>query len=171
MVSENSFPTKRGRAYFTEEAVRFEESFLGYLGNLYSEYWKGGTYWKMSVFFGYLLAYPAAVWGVWNVYRRGGFVSVLAITGALAAAVLLGYARGFRSPDSIRLDAIEEVSATRGSKGLTRPRLVIRYSDEGSTYRRRVNLPSLYTSEGEETYEHAQKAFEGRGFILNQQTE
>ena len=164
MVSEDRFPTKRGTAYFTEEAVRFEESFLGYLRNLYSEYWKGGTYWKMSVFFGYLLAYPVGVWAVWNVYRRGGYVSVLALTGVLAAAVLLDYARGFRSPDSIQLDAIEDVSATRGSKGLTRPRLLIRYSDEGSTYRRRVNLPSLYTSEGEDTYESVQEAFEERGF-------
>jgi hypothetical protein len=89
---------------------------------------------------------------------------VLALTGALAAALLLDYARGFRSPNSIRLGAIEDVSATRGSKGMTRPRFVIRYSDEGSTYRRRVNLPSLYTSEGEDTYEHAQEAFEKRGF-------
>lgn len=168
MSSDKTFPTKRGTVHFTDDAVQFDESFVGYLKSLYLEYWKDDTWWKMSVFFGYLLAYPVGVWAVWNVYRRGGFVSVLAITGVLAAALLLDYARGFRSPDSIQFDAIEDVSATRGSKGLTRPRLVIRYSDGGSTYRRRVNLPSLYTSEGEETYESVQEAFEERGFILNQ---
>ncbi|AAV48284.1 unknown [Haloarcula marismortui ATCC 43049] len=48
--------------------------------------------------------------------------------------------------------------------GLTRSRLVIRYTDGGTTCKRRVNLPSLYTSGGETVYERAQEAFAERGF-------
>ena len=68
------------------------------------------------------------------------------------------------APDRIRLDAIEQVSATDGTKGLTRPRLVIIYTDGGTTRKRRVNLPSLYTNGGETVYEQAQEAFTERGF-------
>ena len=73
------------------------------------------------------------------------------------------YARGFRSPDRIQFDTIEQVSATDGMKGLTRPRLIIKYTDGDTTYKRRVNLPSLYTDSGEKIYEQAQEAFSERG--------
>jgi hypothetical protein len=74
------------------------------------------------------------------------------------------YARGFRSPDRIRLDTIEQVSATDGMKGLTRPRLVIKYTDGRTTCKRRVDLPSFYTNGGKTVYEQAQEAFTERGF-------
>ncbi|MCX2819677.1 hypothetical protein EGH25_09990 [Haladaptatus sp. F3-133] len=163
MDSGESFPTRRGTAYLTDRAVRFEESLPGLVKRLYSGYWKGGTWWRKLMFVSYLLAYPVAVWSLSTVYQRGGFPFVTATVGLLAVLLVLDYARGFRSPDRIPLDSIEGVSITRGRKALTRPRVIIRYSKGGSTYKRRVNLPSLYTTQGEAAYEAVETAFRERG--------
>ncbi|WP_255152895.1 hypothetical protein [Halorarius halobius] len=40
MPSIESFSTKRGTARFTEDAVHFDESAVGYIRSLYREYWK-----------------------------------------------------------------------------------------------------------------------------------
>ncbi len=164
MHSIESFPTKRGTARFTEEYVHFEESFSGYIRSLYHEYWQSGMWWHNGLFVGYILAFPLGLGWVVSAVRGGDFL-LLAVGGGLIVALwLANYARGFRSPDRMRLDTIEKVSATDGTKGLTRPRLIITYTDGETTYRRRVNLPSLYTSGGETAYDRAQAAFAERGF-------
>jgi hypothetical protein len=164
MPSINSFQTKGGTARFTETHVQFDESFLGYIRSLYQEYWQRGTWWHNGLFVGYLLAFP--IGGLWVVSAvlGGSFLSLGAVVGVLVTLRLMNYVRGFRSPDRIRRDSIERVSATNGTKGLTRPRIVIAYTDGKRTYKRRVNLPSFYTSDGETAYERAQAAFAERGF-------
>ena len=82
----------------------------------------------------------------------------------LVALLVLNYLQGFRSPDRIQFDDIEDISSTRGQKGLTRPRLVITYTRNGEQYKRRVNLPSLYTDYGQEAFDSAVEAFDERGF-------
>ncbi|WP_239685677.1 hypothetical protein [Halolamina pelagica] len=96
--------------------------------------------------------------------RTGDRLLLAGLLGILTILVGVNYARGFRSPNRIPLDDIEDVSTTRGEKGLTRPRLVITYLDDESTYKRRVNLPTLYTADGEAAYERALDAFGERGF-------
>jgi hypothetical protein len=163
MPAIESFPTKRGTARFTEEYVYFEESLSGYVESLYRDYWQRGTWWSSSVLVTYLFAFPIGVWWVASAVRGGNVLHIAAVGGLLLVLWAVSYARGFRSPDRIRLDTIEQVSATDGVKGLTRPRLVISYTDGGTTDKRRVNLPSLYTSGGETAYERAQEAFAERG--------
>jgi hypothetical protein len=164
MPSIESFPTKRGTAQFTEEYVYFEESFLRYVNSLYRDYWQRGTWWSSSAFLAYMFAFPIGVWWVVNAVRGGKFLYIAVVAGSILGLWAVNYARGFRSPDRIRLDTIEQVSATDGLKGLTRPRLVIHYTDGETTRKRRVNLPSLYTSGGETAYERARTAFAERGF-------
>jgi hypothetical protein len=163
MPPTQSFSTKRGTARFTEEYVYFEESFSRYLQSLYQEYCRRGTWFHSGIFVGYILAFLIGLWWVVSAVRGGDFVPLAVVGGLIFALWMANYARGFRSPDRIRLDRIEDVSATDGKKGLTRPRLVIRYADRETTYRRRVNLPSLYTSNGETAYEQAQAAFAEHG--------
>jgi hypothetical protein len=163
MPSIESVRTKRGTARFTEDAVQFEESFSGYVQSLYRDYRQSGNWWQSGVFVGYVLAFPIGCWWVVSAIRGGDVLSLAVVTGLIAVLKLADRARGFRSPTRIRLDAIENVSATAGTRGLTRPRLVITYTDEGTTYWRRVNLPSLYTDGGETTYERARTAFAERG--------
>lgn len=164
MTSIESFPTKRGTAWFTEDAIHFDESAIGYFRSLHQEYWRSGTLWLRGIFAGYILALLFGLgWIVRAVLRRD--VLLLAVVfGMLAVLWLVNYARGFRSPDRIQLDTIDEVSATRGEKGLTRPRLIVTYTDGDSTHKRRVNLRSLYTTNGETAYERARSAFAERGF-------
>lgn len=157
MSSIESFRTKRGPARFTEDAVHFDES-------LYREYWQSGTGWHKWILVGYVLGFPIGFWWTVNVVRGGDFLLLTAIVCLIVVLWVADYARGFRSPDRIRLDTIENISATDGTRGLTRPRLIITYTHKGTTYRRRVNLPSLYTSGGETAYERAQAAFTERGF-------
>jgi hypothetical protein len=164
MPSIESFPTKRGTARFTEEYVHFEESFSGYIWSLYREYWQSGTWWHNGLFVGYILTFLLGVWWVVSAIRGGDFLILAAVGGLICALWLANYARGFRSPDRIRLDTIEKISATGGTKGLTRPRLIITYTDGKRIYNRRVNLPSLYMSGGETAYDRAQAAFAERGF-------
>ena len=164
MPSIKSFPTKRGTAQFTEDYVYFEESFPGCINSLYRDYWRRRTWWSSGAFLAYLFAFPIGVWWVVNAVRSGNFLYIAAVSGSILGLWAVNYARGFRSPDRIRLDTIEQVSTTDGLKGLTRPRLVITYTDGETTRKRRVNLPSLYTSGGETVYEQAQEAFAERGF-------
>ncbi|MFD1588450.1 hypothetical protein ACFR9U_15820 [Halorientalis brevis] len=164
MPSIESFPTKRGTARFTEDSIHFEESFSGYIQSLYQEFWQRGTWWHNGIFVGYILAFPIGLGWVVSAVRGGDFFFLAVVVGSIAMFWVMNYARGFRSPDRIQLDTIEKVSATAGMKGLTRPRLIITYIDGETTYRRRVNLQPLYTSNGETAYEQAQAAFAERGF-------
>jgi hypothetical protein len=161
--SVEAVSTKRGTARFSEDCVQFEESFSGHVRSLYRGYWRGGTWWQSGILVGYLLAVPIGLGWVVGAVRGGDSLRLAVVAGLLVVLRLADYARGFRSPDRIRLDTIENVSATDGTRGLTRPRLVISYTDGGTIYRRRVNLPSLYTSGGETTYERARTAFAERG--------
>jgi hypothetical protein len=164
MPSTDSFPTKRGTVRVTDDAVHIEECFSGYMQSLYAEYWKSDTWRQKAIFAGYVLAFVFGVWGIVNLIRSGEYLLIGTLVGLLILLWGLNYARGFRSTDRIPLTAIDDVSATRGTKGLTRPRLIITYTDGTSTAKRRVNLPSLYTTRGETAYEQARAAFAERGF-------
>lgn len=164
MPSIESFQTKRGTARFTDEHIEFEESFFGYIQSLYREYWQSETWWHSGIFVGYILAFPMGLWWVVSAIRDGYFPVSPVVTGLVLILWATNYGRGFRSPDQIRLDAIEKVSATDGIKWLTRPRLIITYTDGETINKRRVTLPSLHTDNGETAYEQAQTAFAERGF-------
>jgi hypothetical protein len=162
--SVDSFKTKRGVVRFTADAALIKESAVGYARSLYRGYWQSERWWRKTIFVGYVFGLLFGVGWLASAIRSGDVRLLAGVLGLLVVLLVVNYARGFRSPDRIPLDDIEDVSTTRGEKGLTRPRLVITYLDDGSTYKRRVNLPSLYTADGEAAYERALDAFGERGF-------
>ena len=159
-----SFKTKRSIVRFTADAVLIEESAVGYVRSLYREYWQSERWWRKAIFVGYVFGLLFGVSWYASAIRSGDVRLLAGVIGLLVVLLVVNYTRGFRSPDRIPLDNIENVSATHGEKGLTRPRLIVTYTDTGSTYKRRVNLPSLYTVDGDAAFERAVKAFGERGF-------
>lgn len=166
----DSFRTGRGEALVTDDAVVFEESAVGRFRSAFESYWQNGTRWHRGLYvttiFGLLYSLGFLSWQILSGAVSPQFAGavVLLMPVGIGLLKLVDYARGFRSPDRIPLDTIEAVSATRGSKGLTRPRLVITYTSGTNSYRCRVNLPSLYTPNGESQFERSLRAFEERGF-------
>lgn len=155
--------TKRGSARFDDGSLQFEESVLGYGRALVRDYWHGGSRGQRAIVVGYLFG---VLYGIGVVAWRlgnGRWRLPALVVGVVVVGWLIGYARGYRSVDSLDLDRIESVSATRGSKGLTRPRLMLRFRTDGDSRKRRLLLPSLYAVDGEAAFERAVAAFEARG--------
>lgn len=164
MTPPTEVRTKRGQAWFVDGTVRFDESIAGYGRALLRDYWRGGSRGQRAIVVGYLFAilYGLGVlaWELGHArWRLPGLV-----VGAVVVGALIGRARGYRSVDALDLARIESVTATRGSKGLTRPRLVLTFRTDGGTRKRRLLLPSLYAVDGDEAFERAVAAFEDRGF-------
>jgi hypothetical protein len=161
--SVRSFETKRGRCLVDGRYLRLEESTAGYLRNLYEGYWVDGTRRTRLVFaltffgFGYPVAVLAnAVFGSGPVVDSTTLV-VLGGAGGVALAVTAyrRVVRGYTTADRIPLSAVTGASVTRGTKGLTRPRVTVVYDDGGRTRRRAILLPSLFLPDGEERYSQA----------------
>ena len=164
MPSIDSFRTKRGVARFTGDSVLFEESFIGYFRALYRGYWQSEYFYRKAIFIGYIFGLLFAIGWTVSAVWAGDVLLLAGLLIFLVALLVLNYLQGFRSPDRIQFDDIEDISSTRGQKGLTRPRLVITYTRNGEQYKRRVNLPSLYTDYGQEAFDSAVEAFDERGF-------
>lgn len=166
MSDIDSFSTKRGSATFKEDRIEFSGSAIGYYKSIYEEYWKSESI-KLKLMFSLIvLSFPSAFYAILSVLSMDNGYSIVVLTFALFLLILaVQYLRGFRSPDRIGLDSIENVSYTRGTTPITRPRFVIEYTKSGSTYKRRVNMPSLYTESGEKELELAKKAFRQHGFL------
>ncbi|MFC7046196.1 hypothetical protein ACFQH6_12925 [Halobacteriaceae archaeon GCM10025711] len=164
MSSIDSFPTKRGVASFQHGFLVVEESFPGYVRSLYQNYWESDAWWRRVVFIGFTLWPLFALGWLISVFLRGRLLLVIVLLLIIAIARVGYYARGFRSPCHLPLDQVESVAATRGLKGLTRPRIDLTYHEDGSTYKRRLNLSSIYTPGGEAAFEQAIEAFIERGF-------
>jgi hypothetical protein len=167
MTAIDSFETKRGVARFTDDSIRFEESFRGYLRSLSQGYWHSDHWWRKAIVAGYVFALLFLPVWIINAIRDGQYLLLTGMIGLFVVLRLITTLRGFRSPDCIPLAAIEAISATRGKKGVTRPRLILTYTDDGATHKRRVNMPSLYMDDGENAFERSLAAFEARGFEVN----
>jgi len=158
-----SVRTKRGRAHFVDGKVRFEESITGYVRAMIRDYWDGGSRSQRAILLGWLFAilygFGVLAWKL----AHGRWLLPAGIVGGVAVAWLLGRYRGFRSVDSLDLDRIESITATRGSKGFTRPRLVVTFRTDNGVQKRRMLLPSLYAVDGDDAFERAVAAFEARG--------
>ncbi|ESP88788.1 hypothetical protein [Candidatus Halobonum tyrrellensis] len=159
------FPTKRGECVVGDDAVRIEGSRLGYLRNLRDSYWRSDEAWRKAVFLGIVVGVPL---GALNPLFDGVDRFDLYVYGATAAlvAVLAGYqrlVRGFTTTDRIPLSAVREVALVEGTRGVTRPRFVVRYDDDGRERRRYVHMPSPYTPDGGEAVERGRAAFAAAG--------
>lgn len=164
MSSTDSFRTKRGIATLGDGKLEIEGSFRGYIQSLYHAYWESNVRWRKAVFVCLVFSPVIAIVWLIGAFAAGRFLLLATVLGLTASLWVISYMRGFRSPDQLRIDQIVAVAATRGQKGMTRPRLVLTYREGTETYKRRVNLPSLYTPHGEATYDRAVAAFRKRGF-------
>jgi hypothetical protein len=166
MSDIKSFDTKRGNAKFEDNEISFSESTIGYYKSLYREYWKSDSTKFKIIFLLVVLSFPSAFYAILTLLNHHyGYEIVLTIFASLILMFAVQYSKGFRSPDKIELDSIEDVSYTRGKTPITRPRFVIEYTENGNTYKRRVNMPSLYMKSGEETFNRAKEAFRQQGLI------
>lgn len=145
----------------------FKESWTGYVRALYDRYWRDGRGTQKALIIGYALAsLSALVFLVSAVLRQEVFL-IATVVGAVALTWSLDRARGFRSVDRLPLSAISDISVASGIQGLTKPRLVIRYRDDGHRRKRRVTLPSKYATNGHTAYTRARSMFNQRGFELS----
>lgn len=167
--SVDSFAVKSGSCRFEDGALLFDTSRLGYIRNLYEGYWREGGWYRL-LFLGYVLAPVFGLVSLALGYDETGPVAWYVLAAVVVA--LLGvwayqrFGRGFTSVDRIPLDAIESVEAVEGTRGLTRPRLVVTYCEGDERRRRYVLLPSTYLPDGEDAFERACAAFRERGFAV-----
>lgn len=164
------FPTKRGECVVGDDAIRVEGSRLGSLRNLRDGYWRSDDVWRKAVFLGTVVGVPLAVV---NPLLDGLDRFDLYVYGAAAAlaALLAGYqrlVRGFTATDRVPRSAVREVALVAGTKGLTRPRFVVRYEDDGRERRRYVQMPSRYTPEGDAALDRARAAFDAAGIDVRE---
>jgi len=100
----------------------------------------------------------------------GDFRRLLLVAGVVVAVVTLGrlsnYVRGFTAETVIPTEAIDHVTAKRGTKGLTRPRFVVAYEANGETKRRYVMMPSLWLSYGDAEFRRAKATFRDAGIAV-----
>jgi hypothetical protein len=166
MSNFDSFSTKRGSASFKENKIVFSGSAIGYYKSIYKDYWKSGSAGLRLIFFLIVLSFPSAFYAILSILSMSnGYSIVTAVFGLVVLIFVIQYIKGFRSPNKIELDSIENVSYTRGMKLMTRPRFIIKYTDDNKTYKRRVNMSSLYTESAEEELETAKEAFRQRGLL------
>lgn len=133
----------RGTARLTEDELVLEESIAGYYRRQYEGYWRAGGLWRKTAFVCLLAAIPGALlWALLLFDARTLGLYLGGVVVLLAVLRLLEYGRGVRSPDSIPLDAIDDVTVIAGRAGVTRPRIVVRYEDGDAVRKCRINLPS-----------------------------
>jgi hypothetical protein len=151
-----SFRTKRGTCRLGDRTLELESS----LGMQLKRYREGNR-----LLFASLLSVLGAAVGLPVVALLAGDLRLVGLYGGAFLVVSLGArvsnaVRGFTSDDEIPLDAIRKVRAVRGTKGLTRPRFVVRYERDGEEKRRYVMMPSLWLSYGPAEFERARECFE-----------
>lgn len=152
---------------FIDGELVFKESVTGYFRSLYDGYWRNGGGTQKVILSGYAFALLSAlVFFVSAVLNRRVFL-VATVLGAVALTWLFDRARGFRSVDRIPLSTVNDVSVVSGRQGLTKPRLIITYTDDENHKRRRVTLPSKYAVNGDTAYTRARSMLEERGFELS----
>lgn len=163
---KDKFDTKRGSAVFTPDSIRFSESTVGYYKSLYTEYWMSDSVKLKLMFLAILASFPVVFFSVLGIVRTSeGYEMLVIILALFIILFIVQYLRGYRSPDEIRLDDIDNVSVIEGTSPFTRPRFIIEYTDSNSAVKRRVNMPSLYTPSGRDELDRAKKMFEDRGLL------
>ncbi|WP_363463765.1 hypothetical protein [Halogeometricum borinquense] len=164
--SVRSFRTKRGRCLVDDTYLHVEESFVGTYRNMY-DYWSSGWVGR----FVFLAAMFAPLYGLgtalWVTREDPLGTPALIFLSAIGVFVIISAFRrivqGYTSASRIPLADVRTVTSNRGTKGLTSPRLLVEYDADGATRKRVLMLPSLYTSDGEERFEEAQRTLSAAG--------
>ncbi|RXK50457.1 hypothetical protein [Halorientalis pallida] len=159
-----SFRTKRGRCHLDGDTLRIESSIRGYARRL-----REGN---RLLFWAYVVAMLVAVGTPFSLILWAEYQDLGLVLGGVALVVVLArvgnYLRGFTGDEEIPLEDVARVTATEGTKGLTRPRFVVEYDRNGDHKKRYVVMPSLWLDYGEETFDRAKTAFREAGLPVEE---
>lgn len=155
------FKTRSGQCWITDEAIQIDESYIGRLKRHYDETPLLALSWLIfPLYVLYLLVFEDWEWD-WYVLGLAGAGTYLAF----------GYAstpvRDFTYDDRIGRDAIETVKPVSGTRGLSRPRFIVKYKRNGERKHRYIQMPSKF-GYGNEEFEKAKKLFRSEGIPLEE---
>jgi hypothetical protein len=158
-----SFRTKRGRCILDDERLYLSSSWAGQM----RRYQEGGFFGKIMLVS--LAALPVII--LFNLIMVDGtevlegFGIGLGLgLGGILLAYLINYFRGFATDRVIQRDAIESFKAVEGSKGVSRPRFILKFEKNGEKRNRYIMMPSKFLSYGEEEFEEAKDKLREEGF-------
>ena len=134
---------------------------------LVDRYWRDGRGTQKAIIIGYALASLSALVFLASAVLRQKVFLIATVVGAVALTWSFDRPQGVRSINRIPLSVISDISVASGIQGLTKPRLVIRYTDDGHRRKRRVTLPSKYATNGHTAYTRARSMFNQHGFELS----
>ena len=133
------FKTKRGECFVDGGVLYIHESFRGQL----KRYAEGATASVWSVALS-LLMLVGLLWPFWYFTAvRPDFLWIdLVLLGVvIVLAYAIDYARGFKRPAEIPLDAVTEITFVDASMW-THKRFIVSYEEDGEIHKRRIRLPS-----------------------------
>lgn len=160
------FRTKRGKCVVEDGVIRLESSMAGYLRHL----WHGNRllflFFMAGVVFAPAVLLLQVVAG--NVSPAPLLLGAFLVLLVLLAVRVVYSLRGFTRDNEIPVDAVERVVAAGGTKGLTRPRFVVEYEEDGETRKRYVMMPSKWLSFGEEEFGKAKEVFGEMGLEVEE---
>lgn len=157
-----SFRTKRGRCHLDGDTLCLESSLRGQFRRL-----REGS---RVLFWTYVLALLSAAGFLVSAGLAGEYWHLGLSVGGALLVIALGYGRnalrGFTRDAEIPLEDVVCVTATAGTKGLTRPRFVVHYERDGERRKRYVTMPSLWLDYGEAEFERAKACFRAQGLTV-----
>lgn len=158
------FRTKRGKCVVEDDVIRLESSAAGYLRHL----WHGNRLLFLGFVAGVIFAPVVLILQVLagNASPAPMLLGAMVVLLVLLAVRAVYRLRGFTRDKKIPIDKVERVVAVEGTKGLTRPRFVVRYEKEGRIRKRYVLMPSKWLSFGEEELRRAKEVFREAGLPL-----
>lgn len=152
-----SFRTRGGQWRITDEAIHIDGNYIGRIKRHYDENKLLTLVWFVLL----LYVLYSLVFGDWEVYSLG-----LGIAGSyLAFGYVYNYVRDFTYDNRIQRDAIEIVKPVTGTKGLSRPRFIVKYKRDGKRKNRYIQMPSKF-GYGDEEFEKAKELFRIEGIPL-----
>jgi hypothetical protein len=151
-----SFRTRGGQCRITDEAIHIDDSYIGRIKRHYDESRLLTLSWLI---FPLCILYFFVV-GDRNVYALGlGLGIGLAVGGGyLAFGYTYNYVRDFTYDDRIPRNAIKTVKPVSGTKGVSRPRFIVKYERDGERKNRYIQMPSKF-GYGDEEFEKAKELF------------
>jgi hypothetical protein len=159
-----SFRTRGGQCRITDDVIRLDNSYIGRIKRQYDENTLLSLLWVISIPLWVLYFFMMSDWETVAL----GLGIALAVAGAyLTFGYVYNYVRNFTYDDRIQRDAIEMVKPVEGTTGISRPRFIVTYEQEGERKNRYIQMPSKF-GYGDEEFETAKELFQSVGIPLEE---
>jgi hypothetical protein len=160
-----SFRTRGGQCRITDDAIHIDGSYVGRIKRHYDENKLLTLLWLISPL--YVVYFLIQVDRDVYVLSLGLGIG-LAVGGTyLAFGYVYNYVRDFTYDDRIQRDAIETIKPVSGTKGISRPRFIVKYERDGERKNRYIQMSSKF-GYGDEEFEKAKDLFQSVGLPLEQ---